>query len=178
MDPTSSREFARLYADHRAVVHAAAQRVLRDSADADEVTQDVFMSLWRNPQRFEAGRAPLRTYLSLLARSRALDRWRSRQAAARSVERLTRASDPADAVVDDCQTLLERDELRRAVRRAIRELPPAQREALALTYWGGLTTGDVARHTGVPPGTARSRLRLARATLSRRLPAPEDGAAA
>lgn len=169
-------DFARLYGRHHAAVYAAARRILGDPADAEEVTQDVFLSLWSRPQRYDAERASLRTYLTLLARSRALDAWRARQAGSRSLERLMHATLAAPRAEEDCHQQVERAERLRAVRAAMRELPVAQRETVALTYWGGLTTGEIARRCEIPPGTARSRLRLGRAKLGQQLQASEDGA--
>lgn len=177
---TKPDDFARVYAEHRAPVYAIARRILRNPADAEEVTQEVFLALWARPERFESERGPLRTYLSLLARSRALDAWRTRQAAARSVERLAMAALGAVRAEEDCHAKAERAELGRGVRAALRELPPEQRETVGLSYWTGLTTGEIARHHGIPDGTARSRLRLARAKLAARLDAVgpvESGAA-
>src|SRR3954449_2050239 len=80
-------QFARAYRQHRPAMFAAAQRVLRDQAAAEDVVQDVFTSLWRKPGRFDARRGSLATYLTLLAHSRAVDRWRSRSARAAALER-------------------------------------------------------------------------------------------
>src|SRR3954468_10500607 len=84
-DPTS---FARVYDEHQRGVHAAAYRILGNAAQAQDVTQDVFLRLWRNPQKFDAKRGELGSYLRLIARSRALDLWRESQAAGRASDRL------------------------------------------------------------------------------------------
>jgi len=161
-DPTT---FARAYDDHARSVYAAALRVTRDAALAQDVVQDVFLRLWRKPQRFDAQRGELGSYLRLMARSRALDLRREAQAAGRARDRLTvveGARLEARAELDPTRPApaLERSEGRAAVRVALRELPPAQREALVLAYWGGLTAEEIARRTDAPLGTAKSRLRL------------------
>src|SRR3954468_7762007 len=66
---------------------ASANRVLRDEAAAEDVVQDVFMQLWLRPSSFDAARGSLSSYVSMLARSRALDRWRTRSARDAAVER-------------------------------------------------------------------------------------------
>ncbi len=157
--------FARTYDDHSRSVYAAALRVTQDAAQAQDVVQDVFLRLWRNPQRFDERRGELGSYLRLMARSRALDLWREAQAAGRARDRLTvveGARVEARAELDPTRPApaLERQEGRAAVRVALGELPPAQREALVLAYWGGLTAEEIARRTGAPLGTAKSRLRL------------------
>src|SRR3954470_331941 len=87
MDLSDPRAFARVYDEHQRGVHAAAYRILGNAAQAQDVTQDVFLRVWRNPQKFDARRGELGSYLRLMARSRALDLWREAQAAGR-------ASDP------------------------------------------------------------------------------------
>jgi RNA polymerase sigma-70 factor, ECF subfamily len=149
--------FGRLYDEHGRGAYAAALRILGDSALAQDVTQDIFLKLWRNPRRFDAGRGPIGPYLRLMARSRALDVWRSRQAAGRAVERVGVEAPPEPDAPD---VLAARDAEREIVRAALRRLPPAQREALVLAYWGGLTADEVAVRVGVPLGTAKSRIRL------------------
>ncbi|HEV2820829.1 MAG TPA: sigma-70 family RNA polymerase sigma factor [Solirubrobacteraceae bacterium] len=174
--------FARAYDDHARSVHAVALRVTKDAAQAQDVVQDVFLRLWCNPQRFDARRGDLGSYLRLMARSRALDLWREAQAAGRARDRLTvdeGARMQARAELDPTGPALafERQEGRAVVRVALGELPPAQREALVLAYWGGMTAEEIARRTGAPLGTAKSRLRVGLAKLRKEL-APEGETAA
>jgi RNA polymerase sigma-70 factor (ECF subfamily) len=161
MDLHDPATFGRLYDEHGRTVYATALRVLGDSAQAQDVTQDVFSKLWRNPGRFDADRGALGPYLRLMARSRALDVWRERQAAGRAAERFGVAlSVEAPREVDAPDVAVQRGEERELVRTALHRLPPAQREALVLAYWGGLTADQIARRIGVPLGTAKSRIRL------------------
>jgi len=152
-DPSA---FAGVYARHSRAVYSSAMAVLHDHARAQDVVQDVFLRLWRRPHAFDPRRGGLEPFLRLMARSRALDLRREAQATTRIGERLGRlteriapASPPAAAAVE-----------RRDVRSAIGRLPPGQREAVVLTYWGGLTAAEIARHADVPLGTAKSRVRL------------------
>ncbi|MEA2438459.1 MAG: hypothetical protein QOF65_3015, partial [Thermoleophilaceae bacterium] len=80
--------YARVYETHHRGVHAAALRILQNPAQAQDVTQDVFLRVWRTPQKFDARRGELGSYLRLMARSRALDLWREGQAAGRAGDRL------------------------------------------------------------------------------------------
>lgn len=174
--------FSSAYDDHARSVHAAALRVTQDDALAQDVVQDVFLRLWRNPQRFDARRGELGAYLRLMARSRALDLYREAQAAGRARDRLTvveGARVQARAAIDPTSPApaLERQESRAAVRAALSELPPVQREALVLAYWGGLTAEEIARRTGAPLGTAKSRLRLGLAKLREALGSDGEAAA-
>lgn len=158
--------FRSIYDEHGRGVHAAALRILGDPAQAQDVTQDVFLKLWRNPDKFDARRGQLGPYLRLMGRSRALDLWREGQAAGRASDRLKVVVGQAEGRVDDAPDFAaERDEARATVREALRTLPSAQREALVLAYWGGMTADEIARRSRVPLGTAKSRIRLGLARL-------------
>jgi RNA polymerase sigma-70 factor, ECF subfamily len=157
------------YTDHRDLVVAAAHAVLRDRGLAEDVAQDVFERLWRHGG-WDPARGPLVPYLRLVARSRALDVLRSRAAADRTRERCVAADRPAAAHEPADEGAARRLDERR-VRAAVRALPHAQREAVALTYWGGLSTAEVADATAAPHGTAKSRVRLGVQRLRDELPA-------
>ena len=163
-DPTT---FAQMYDEHSRAVYGAAMRILGDPARAQDVAQDVFLRVWRNPSRFDARRGELGSYLRLMARSRALDLWRESQAAGRARDRLELvvAGDEKVRVDDRPSVIAERDEDRAVVREALGRLPDAQREALVLAYFGDLTADEIARRAGVPLGTAKSRIRLGLAKL-------------
>jgi RNA polymerase sigma-70 factor (ECF subfamily) len=166
MDLSDPLTFSRLYGEHRRAVHATAYRVLGNSAQAQDVVQDVFLRVWRNPGRFDARRGELAGYLRMMARSRAVDVWREGRAAGRAGERL-KVAVATDAARHDERPehpALESTE-RFAVHEALRRLPEPQREALVLAYWGGLTTNQIAARAGVPLGTAKSRVRLGLARL-------------
>ena len=158
--------FRAIYDEHGRAVYAAALRILGDAAQAQDVAQDVFLKLWRNPDKFDARRGQLGPYLKLMGRSRALDLWREGQAAGRASDRLKVVVGHTEGRVDDAPAhAAERDETREGVRAALRTLPPAQREALVLAYWGGMTADEIARRSHVPLGTAKSRIRLGLARL-------------
>jgi RNA polymerase sigma-70 factor (ECF subfamily) len=148
---------------------AAAKRVLRDEAAAEDVVQDVFMQLWLKPSIYDPKRASLKSYVSMLARSRALDRWRTRGAREAAVDR---ASQQERVVAEPAESAAEpviRRERSLTLLGALDELPGDQREAVLLAYGRGLTAQEIARVKRVPLGTAKSRVRLglskARATL-------------
>jgi RNA polymerase sigma-70 factor (ECF subfamily) len=160
-DLHSASAFARVYDDHHRGVFAAAHRILGNAAQAEDVTQDVFLRLWRRPGRFDARRGELGSYLRLMARSRAIDLYREGQALGRAGDRLKLALERDEGRVEDSPApAAQRREDRGAVRDALRQLPGSQREALVLAYWGGLTAEEIARRTHVPLGTAKSRIRL------------------
>lgn len=161
MDLTNPKEFARAFDEHHRSVFASALRVVGDHALASDVTQDVFLRLWRRPGAFDADRADLGTYLRLIARSRAIDLLREGQSRARTADRFKVVVGEAEPRTDDRpEIVVERDDDRSSVRAALGGLPLAQREALVLAYWGGLTAEEIAARERIPLGTAKSRIRL------------------
>src|SRR3954454_2668455 len=92
MNLSDAATFARVYDEHAPGVYGAALRVLGNPVAAQDVAQDVFLRLWRRPAAFDARRGDLGAYLRLMARSRALDLWRSAQAGGRATDRLKIAS--------------------------------------------------------------------------------------
>jgi RNA polymerase sigma-70 factor (ECF subfamily) len=166
MDLSDPVTFGRVYDEHRRGVHAAAYRVLNSSAAAQDVVQDVFLRVWRSPEKFDQRRGELGSYLRLMARSRAVDMWREGQASGRAEDRLKAVVDrerPGSSAQPDHLALASAD--RSTIRAALGRLPGPQREALVLAYWGGMTADQIAARAGVPLGTAKSRLRLGLARL-------------
>lgn len=171
-DLSTPAGFAVAFRDHARTAFAAAVRVLGDPAAAEDVVQDVFLALWRDPAKYDAGRGSLRTYMAMMARSRALDRVRTRSARDAAADRLQFEEDAGGHAPEaPDEVVLRRDAARRAVG-ALRDLPEPQREAVALTFAGGMSAREVAASTGVPLGTAKSRLRLGLLKARQRLEAP------
>lgn len=160
-DLKDPRQFDDAYRQLAPQAIAAANRVLRDESAAEDVVQDVFMQLWLRPSSYDARRGPLGAYITMMSRSRALDRWRSRSARDAAVERTkadaqltgAAAEEPAD------ERVIRRDRNRRLAH-AIGHLPAEQRDALLLAYGRGMTASEIAEATAIPLGTAKSRLRL------------------
>ena len=156
-DPTQFNDAYRRLAP-RAL--AAANQVLRDEAAAEDVVQDVFMQLWLKPAAFDPARGSLASYVTMMARSRALDRWRTRSARDAAVER---SAEQVRVELSDQESAVEpviRRERSRRLLGALEGLPGDQRDALLLAYGRGLTAHEIATVTGIPLGTAKSRVRL------------------
>lgn len=160
MDLSDPRQFEDAYKLHSARVRNAAQRVLHDAGAAEDVAQEVFIRLWQRPALYDVRRGSLGPFLSVMARSRALDRLRSEGARDRARDRLAEvqvlAPAPEEGPADAVLRRAERDELLTAVRR----LPPAQRETVTLAYGAELNSAEIATRMNVGRATARSRLRL------------------
>lgn len=182
MNLADPHTFDQIYREHRRSVFHTALRITKDPIAADDVTHDVFVRLWRRPGRFDSTRGDLGPYLRLMARSRALDLWRERQAAGRAHDRLVAVVDTESPVVeDDPLSQAVASDRAATVRRALEVLPDSQREAVVLAYWGGLTAEEISRRVDVPLGTVKSRIRLGlaklRTTMGELLPEPELEAA-
>jgi RNA polymerase sigma-70 factor (ECF subfamily) len=171
--------FSSAYVAHRQLAFSAAVRVLGDPASAEDVVQDVFTALWRDPSKFDPRRGSLPGYIAMMARSRAVDRVRSRNAGAAAVERLGVRDDTDRGGVEEPpeELVVTRDEADRVLA-AVGELPPVQRDAMLLAFGRGLTTVEIAEASGVPLGTAKSRLRLALRRTRGALGVAPDAAAA
>ena len=156
--------FRDAFDEHHRKVYAAAFSVLNDATLAQDVVQDVFLRLWRRPQAFDPARGDLSAYLRLMGRSRALDLWRETQVRGRAADRLkvVTVEHPEE---NHPAALAEHRADSEELREALGRLPRAQREALVLAYWGGLTADQIARRVKVPLGTAKSRIRLGLARL-------------
>jgi RNA polymerase sigma-70 factor (ECF subfamily) len=153
--------FERAYDDNARGVFYTAMRVLGDSTQAQDVVQDVFLGLWREPCRFDPRRGPIGAYLRMVARSRALDIWREAQVAGRANDRMRALVEADEGPLDQRPVAAAEQRVGSAVvRRALMRLPDVQREAIVLAYWGGLTAEQIAASSGTPLGTVKSRIRL------------------
>jgi RNA polymerase sigma factor (sigma-70 family) len=145
-----------LYDQHAGFVFGLALRVIGDKQTAEDVTQDVFVAFWKDPSRFDPDRGTLRAFLGTITHSRAVDVIRREEARRRREDRV--AAEPR--VVPPVDDTVTRAAISDALRAAVAQLPPAQREALELAYFEGHTYRQVAAALAIPEGTAKSRLRL------------------
>jgi RNA polymerase sigma-70 factor (ECF subfamily) len=144
-------------------VYGSALRVLGDNSAAQDVVQDVFVELWAHPGRYDPAAGTMRTYLTVLARHRAVDQLRADLRRVARQERSHRLTPPAVATGAGDEVLAA--ETARLIRAAVHALPASQRQVVELAYFEGLTYREVARAVGISEGTAKSRLRLALAKL-------------
>jgi RNA polymerase sigma-70 factor, ECF subfamily len=152
------RAFAGLYDVLAPSVFGIARRVVRNPALAEEVTQEVFVELWRSASRHDAARGSVRTWALTIAHRRAVDRVRSEQSAFDRDARagaLAAASPEYDEVSEAVTDRLEREQ----VRRCLEGLTPLQEESVRLAYWSGYTYREVAGRLGAPLGTVKARIR-------------------
>ncbi|MBN1529042.1 MAG: sigma-70 family RNA polymerase sigma factor [Thermoleophilaceae bacterium] len=152
--------FSEAYAAHRPRAFSSAMRVLGDHAAAEDVVQDVFLTLWRDPGLYDPARGSLAGYIAMMARSRAVDRARSLTAARGAVERLGVRDEARPGTEEGPADVAARREDRGRVLEAVAKLPALQREAILLAFGKGLSAAEIAAASDVPLGTAKSRLRL------------------
>jgi RNA polymerase sigma-70 factor, ECF subfamily len=167
--------FGILYRHYATHVQRAAQQVVVDRQVAEDVTQEVFDYLWRNPRRVDLTRGQLRTLLTTMARYKAIDAVRAETNRRRRQLRVTNESEsmvcPAEADVADVVTQADMCARRSAaLHAAMAQLSEPQRRSVQLAYFEGHTFREVAQITSVPEGTAKSRLTSALQRLERQLP--------
>jgi RNA polymerase sigma-70 factor (ECF subfamily) len=152
----------KLYVRHASAVYGLCLRVIGDRSEAEEVLEEVFFELWERSERFDPGRSTPLAYLITLARSRAIDRLRRvrRRTSLGEVETRRDAGEPAapaGSPLADAQT----SERRRLVAALLEALDPAEREALELSFFAGLSHGEIAARLDQPLGTVKTRIRRA-----------------
>jgi len=156
-----------LYDQFGSYVFGLAARVIGDRHAAEDVTQDVFLSIWERPEAFEPSRGRLRTFLGTLAHRRAVDVVRREEARRRRAARDAATGVPIPDVGELAMAIVAAEQVRAEVDR----LPREQREAIELAYFGGRTYRQVAEELGIPEGTAKSRMRLGLSRIAQALEA-------
>jgi len=158
------RALGQLYDRFGAVLYAVAFRVVGQAADAEEVVMEAFAQAWRDAPRFDAARGSVPAWLTVMARSRALDLVRARSRRTRATDSAARdAADTAPAMSTGFPppgSGLEREERQRAVSAALAGLSPPQRAAIELAYYDGLSQSEIAERLQEPLGTVKTRMRL------------------
>jgi RNA polymerase sigma-70 factor (ECF subfamily) len=158
--------FATLYDELAGAVFGTVKRVLRDPAMSEEVTQEVFVELWRTAARFDPARAGVSTWAITIARRRAVDRVRREQSQRDRIERSAAQRPPVADSPDD--TVVASIESER-VTRALAELPEEQRIVIQMAFIDGDSHGEIAERLDLPLGTVKGRVRLGLKKLGGRL---------
>lgn len=151
--------FEALYERYVRSVYALALRRLGDRHSAEDAVQETFAAVWRSARTYRPERGPAAPWLFSIARNAAVDRLRARVVLAEPPDAADAAPGPSDRA--------ERDWLSWRVHRALEELPEAEREVLALAYWGGRSQSEIAAELGIPLGTVKTRTRSGLARLAR-----------
>lgn len=155
---------ADIFDRYSGMAYSIALRVLGDPAQAEDVMQDVFFQIWRNPRAFAPERGSMGAWLSVVVRNRCID-----------VRRRRRPSDPVEDVIlasnTDVASEVERSTLIERVRGILAGLPAEQRESLELAFFEGMTHAEIAVRKSEPLGTVKTRIRAALISLRKALQA-------
>lgn len=150
--------FSELYDRYAQVVYNLCVRILREEAEAQDVLQDIFVQVWKNAKRYDAARASFKTWLFMIARSRSLDRYRSRKS---SQSRVQLHSNEDLYWVSSEENLEEIGLMQAYVLHALSQLSSEQRKVVELSYFEGYTQEEIAEQLREPLGTVKSRIRAA-----------------
>ncbi|MFT5468434.1 MAG: RNA polymerase sigma-70 factor (ECF subfamily) [Verrucomicrobiales bacterium] len=154
------QQFANLHREYFNLVMATAYRVLNDRHDAEDVAQEVFASLWKKAHLYDSQRGKPSTWITTIARNRAIDRLRSKQRRSQLRDDVQRETNPEILRErDDVVSSVGREEESKLVRSAVMKLKPEQRQAIEITFFGGLSQSEAAEALGTPLGTIKARVR-------------------
>ena len=151
---------AALYDRYSSVVYSVALRVLQDASAAEDVLQDIFMQLWRNPGAFDPSRGNMAAWLAVIGRHRAIDTLRRRRPE-------TDIENVVVSVESDLADETDRSRAMDKVRGALEVMAAPQRSALEMAYFEGLTHVEIAEKTGEPLGTIKTRIRTGVASVAK-----------
>lgn len=152
------RAMAMLFDRYSKIVYSVALRVLRDAASAEDILQEIFMQIWRNPAGFVAARGSLGGWLAVVTRNRSIDTLRRKK----PTEQVEEMQLPAAGNLADES---ERNLVMEKARAVMAQLPAEQRKTLEMAFFDGLTHSEIAEMTGDPLGTIKTRIRSALLTL-------------
>ena len=149
---------AAMYDAYGRIAYSLAYRVVGQAGDAEDIVQESFLSVWRQADRLDPKRGSVRSLLLTIVHRRSIDMLRRRSG---RPERALDDAVPLASAGPDPAEFASQSEERAKIQAALKELPPDQRTAIELTYFGGLTIAEMAEREQIPLGTAKSRLRLA-----------------
>lgn len=165
------RALTTLYDRHRSAVFGICARVLGAGPDAEDILEEVFIEVWQRPERYDASRSAPLSYLAVMARSRSIDRIRSKTRRADAYDRHRALEPPTDD--KDAFDTAHATEQRKRARAAMELLQPNEREIIDLFYWRGLTHAEISAELALPLGTVKTRIRRGLLRLREHLvPAP------
>jgi RNA polymerase sigma-70 factor (ECF subfamily) len=154
-------------------VYSAALLLIRDPAQAEEITQDVFTEIWQHADRYDPAKSSAAAWALMITRGRAIDRVRSVTAGARRERETATADVPWDQASETSDDESDREQLREG----LGELTDAQREVIMLAFYAGYTHAEIAARLDIPAGTVKSRIRSALTRLRDWMQQPDQAAA-
>jgi RNA polymerase sigma-70 factor (ECF subfamily) len=161
---------AQLYDIHAPLLFGLVRRIVRNAESAEDIVHDVFIEAWRRSADYDPSRGSVRTWLTLRARSRALDHKKSSAVARRVSLDEPHSQNPLTAVQENASLAPDQER----VRQALGTLPEEQHRVLLLGYFEGLSSSEIAERVGIPIGTVKSRVAAALTRLRAALNAGEE----
>ena len=157
-----SEALSQLYDRYSGILKALILRVIHNEAEADDLLQEIFMEIWNHAKNFSAQKGKPLGWMVTLARRRAIDGLRKKQAYARAGERLQAETEqqPEAWVHNTTAEEIDFADTRVLVRQVISSLPPAQQQAIELAFFRGMSQREIAADTNTPLGTVKTRLEL------------------
>jgi len=151
-----------LYDRYNGILKALILRVIHNEAEADDLLQEIFMEIWNQAKNFSAQKGKPLGWMVTLARRRAIDGLRKKQAYARAEERLKNETEqqPDAWVHNATEEEIVLSDTRLLIRKVISGLPPAQQQAIDLAFFRGMSQREIAAKTNTPLGTVKTRLEL------------------
>src|SRR5947209_15073095 len=153
---------SQLYDRYTGILKALILRVIHNEAEADDLLQEIFMEIWKQAKNFSAQKGKPLGWMVTLARRRAIDGLRKKQAYARAEERLqNEIEQQPDAWVHNAtEEEIVLSDTRALIRKVIKGLPPPQQQAIDLAFFKGMSQREIAAKTNTPLGTVKTRLEL------------------
>ena len=150
--------FEALYDRHHRAAYGLALRILADTATAEDVVQDAFLTVWRQASTYSESRGTVRAWLLAIVHHRAIDYARKRSYREERQQLIDDVILPPDS--SDTSEAARKNVEGQKVREAIERLPRDQQDSILLAYFGGLTHDEIAQKLGLPLGTVKGRLRI------------------
>ncbi|MBA3962513.1 MAG: sigma-70 family RNA polymerase sigma factor [Chthoniobacterales bacterium] len=167
MNGGDEQAFAQFYDRFAPALFSMIYAILHDQKESEDVLQEAFVQMWKRTSTYDAKRSSLFTWAVMISRHKAIDRLRSRQRQSRLAEAVANEPDgiTATAPAERADTLLARNDERERIRNALAQLGAAQREAIDLAFFAGLTQTQISKKLGAPLGTIKARIRRGLLTL-------------
>ncbi len=167
---------ASLYDRYSGILKSLIMGVIHNDAEADDLLQEIYMEIWNQAAHYSAQKGKPLGWIVTLTRRRSIDRLRKKQAYARAEERLQNETEqqPEAWVHNSTEDDIEISDTRRLILGILKNLPPAQREAIDLAFYHGMSQREIAAKTGIPLGTIKTRLELGLKKISEALRGMKD----
>ncbi len=167
---------AALYDRYSGILKSLIMGVIHNDAEADDLLQEIYMEIWNQAAHYSAQKGKPLGWIVTLTRRRSIDRLRKKQAYARAEERLQNETEqqPEAWVHNSTEDDIEVSDTRRLIMGILKNLPPAQREAIDMAFYHGMSQREIAAKTGIPLGTIKTRLELGLKKISEALRGMKD----